>query len=80
VQRACGNDRVITLDVNGKDVAVDAIPLTSLRRLLRDAIGLNGPKYGCGMAPSGGVHGVPRWRAGAAERTLPTRAIAGPGV
>jgi isoquinoline 1-oxidoreductase alpha subunit len=43
----------ITLDVNGKPVAVKAAPETPLLWVLRDEIGLTGTKYGCGIAQCG---------------------------
>ena len=43
----------ITLNVNGKDVAVDASPDTPLLWALRDALNLTGTKYGCGIAQCG---------------------------
>jgi isoquinoline 1-oxidoreductase alpha subunit len=44
---------MIKLNVNGKDVQVDVEPDTPLLWVLRDAIGLTGTKYGCGMALCG---------------------------
>ncbi|MCI3133281.1 (2Fe-2S)-binding protein [Phenylobacterium aquaticum] len=42
-----------TLDVNGKPVTVKAAPETPLLWVLRDEIGLTGPKFGCGIAQCG---------------------------
>jgi isoquinoline 1-oxidoreductase alpha subunit len=44
---------VITLDVNGKRLKADVDPSTPLLWVLRDALGLTGTKYGCGMAQCG---------------------------
>jgi isoquinoline 1-oxidoreductase alpha subunit len=43
----------VTLNVNGKDVAVEASPETPLLWVLRDDLGLTGTKYGCGIAQCG---------------------------
>jgi isoquinoline 1-oxidoreductase alpha subunit len=42
-----------TLNVNGADHTVDVASDTPLLWTLRDAIGLLGPKFGCGMAQCG---------------------------
>ena len=42
-----------TLNVNGKDVSVEAAPDTPLLWVLRDELGLTGTKYGCGIAQCG---------------------------
>lgn len=44
---------MITLKVNGKQVTADVDPATPLLWVLRDALGLTGTKYGCGMAQCG---------------------------
>lgn len=44
---------MITLKVNGKQLEVDVDPTTPLLWVLRDALGLTGTKYGCGMAQCG---------------------------
>ncbi len=53
-----------TLDVNGKQHRVTADPDMPLLYALRDDIGLNNPKFGCGLAQCGActVHldGLPR--------------------
>jgi len=43
----------ITLTVNGKARVVDADPSTPLLYVLRDNLGLNGPKFGCGLSQCG---------------------------
>jgi len=43
----------ITLNINGKDVAVDSTPDTPLLWVLRDELELTGTKYGCGIAQCG---------------------------
>jgi len=44
---------MITLNVNGRPLQADADPDTPLLWVLRDALGLTGTKYGCGMALCG---------------------------
>jgi isoquinoline 1-oxidoreductase alpha subunit len=44
---------MITLNVNGKSMQVDADPDTPLLWVLRDHLGMTGTKYGCGMALCG---------------------------
>ena len=41
------------LTVNGKTSDVDAAPDTALLYVLRNDLGLNGPKYGCGLGECG---------------------------
>jgi len=43
----------MTLDVNGKPLAVKAAADTPLLWVLRDELGLTGTKYGCGIAQCG---------------------------
>ena len=43
----------LTLDVNGRRLAVDAAPDTPLLYVLRNDLALDGPKFGCGMAQCG---------------------------
>jgi isoquinoline 1-oxidoreductase alpha subunit len=43
----------INLNVNGKDVAVDADPSTPLLWVLRDHLAMTGTKFGCGIAKCG---------------------------
>jgi nicotinate dehydrogenase subunit A len=42
-----------TLNVNGKSHQVDVEPGTPLLYVLRDTLGLHGPKFGCGLAQCG---------------------------
>jgi len=44
---------MISLTVNGKAYRVDVAPDTPLLWVLRDALGLTGTKYGCGIAQCG---------------------------
>ena len=44
---------MLTINVNGTDRSVDVDPDTPLLWVLRDAVGLSGTKYGCGMALCG---------------------------
>jgi aerobic-type carbon monoxide dehydrogenase small subunit (CoxS/CutS family) len=66
----------IALDINGKKHLVDVAPETPLLWVLRDALGLTGTKFGCGMAQCGActVH-----VGGAATKAcvLPVAAVAG---
>jgi isoquinoline 1-oxidoreductase alpha subunit len=42
-----------TLNINGRDLAVDADPSTPILWALRDNLGLTGTKFGCGAALCG---------------------------
>ena len=44
---------MITLDVNGQRRDVDVDPATPLLYVLRDQLGLNGAKFGCGLGQCG---------------------------
>ena len=44
---------MIRLHINGHDHQVDADPDTPLLYVLRDELGLNGAKYGCGLGQCG---------------------------
>ena len=67
---------MLTLDINGKQVQVDAEPDTPLLWVLRDYLQLTGSKFGCGKALCGActVH-----LNGSATRScvLPVSAVAG---
>ena len=43
----------ITLRVNGRNTTVEVDPQTPLLYVLRNDLGLNGPKYGCGQQQCG---------------------------
>jgi nicotinate dehydrogenase subunit A len=43
----------LTLNVNGKDRIVTPAPDTPLLYVLRDNLGLHGPKFGCGLGECG---------------------------
>jgi nicotinate dehydrogenase subunit A len=43
----------VTLNVNGQDHALDIDPSTPLLYVLRGELGLNGAKFGCGLAQCG---------------------------
>ncbi len=45
--------RPIALDVNGHRHTLDLPPETPLLYILRNDLGLNGPKYGCGLGECG---------------------------
>jgi len=55
---------MVTLKINGKSHKVDASPEMPLLWVLRDLLGMNGTKFGCGVALCGActVHldGIPR--------------------
>jgi isoquinoline 1-oxidoreductase alpha subunit len=44
---------MISLNINGKDVQVDADPSTPILWALRDNLNMTGTKFGCGMALCG---------------------------
>ena len=44
---------MITLEVNGRRHEIDADPATPLLYVLRDHLGLNGAKFGCGLGQCG---------------------------
>jgi len=44
---------MISLTINGKKHVVDASPDTPLLYVLRNDLGLNGPKFGCGLGQCG---------------------------
>jgi nicotinate dehydrogenase subunit A len=44
---------MVTLSVNGKTQRLDVEPDTPLLYVLRDNLGLHGPKFGCGLAQCG---------------------------
>jgi isoquinoline 1-oxidoreductase alpha subunit len=44
---------MISINVNGRDFAVDAEPDTPLLWVIREQLGLTGTKYGCGIAVCG---------------------------
>ncbi|GAJ93736.1 (2Fe-2S)-binding protein [Agrobacterium sp. SHOUNA12C] len=45
--------RPIALDVNGRRHTLDLSPETPLLYILRNDLGLNGPKFGCGLGECG---------------------------
>src|SRR5882762_3221319 len=55
---------MVTLKINGKSHKVDADPDMPLLWVLRDLLGMNGTKFGCGVALCGActvpVDGIPR--------------------
>ena len=66
----------ISLTVNARAVVVDATHQTTLLQLLRNDLGLNGPKYGCGLGQCGACT---VWVDGAAARScvIPAHGVAG---
>ena len=61
-----------TLKINGRPVAVDTPPDTPLLWVLRDKLGITGPKYGCGV----GVCRASRRLRNSAPRIVATQARA----
>ncbi|MGH7070562.1 MAG: (2Fe-2S)-binding protein [Acetobacteraceae bacterium] len=45
--------KTLTIKVNGSERAVDVEPESPLLYVLRDNLGLRGPKFGCGLAECG---------------------------
>jgi nicotinate dehydrogenase subunit A len=45
--------RKLTITVNGRRHAVQAAPTTPLLYVLRNELGLNGPRFGCGLSQCG---------------------------
>jgi nicotinate dehydrogenase subunit A len=43
----------LTIEVNGRKLAVTAAPDTPLLFVLRDQLGLHGPRFGCGLSECG---------------------------
>ncbi|MBV8085146.1 MAG: (2Fe-2S)-binding protein [Chloroflexi bacterium] len=43
----------VTLNINGKDVSVNADPSDTLQLVLRDDLGMTGTKFGCGLGQCG---------------------------
>jgi isoquinoline 1-oxidoreductase alpha subunit len=68
----------ITVNINGKDVALQSTPDTPLLWALRDELQLTGTKYGCGIAQCGActvhINGVPQRSCQAAIGALPANA------
>jgi nicotinate dehydrogenase subunit A len=64
------------LTVNGQPHALAVSPEASLLQLLRNDLGLNGPKYGCGLGQCGACT---VWVDGVAARScvIPARGVAG---
>jgi nicotinate dehydrogenase subunit A len=51
--RATEEGQMLTLSVNGKSESLDVDPTTPLLYVLRDDLGLHGPKFGCGLSQCG---------------------------
>jgi len=67
----------ITLQVNGKRHTVDIDPSTPLLYILRNDLGLQGPRFGCGLGQCGACTVIIR---GAAVRSCVTPASAAQGT
>ena len=48
-----GRNLSVTLNINGKDVSVNADPGDTLQLVLRDDLGMTGTKFGCGVGQCG---------------------------
>jgi len=66
----------LALRVNGRAVDLAVAPAASLLQLLRNDLGLNGPKYGCGLGQCGACT---VWVDGIAARAcvIPAHGVAG---
>ena len=66
----------LSLTVNAQAVAVDATREATLLHVLRNELGLNGPKYGCGLGQCGACT---VWVDGIAARScvIPAHGVAG---
>lgn len=53
VLEACSTGGGLSIKVNGKDHAVQADPSTPLLYVLRNEVGLQGPRFGCGLSECG---------------------------
>ncbi|GAA4358250.1 (2Fe-2S)-binding protein [Variovorax defluvii] len=69
----------LALTVNGRDVALSVPEAASLLHVLRNDLGLNGPKYGCGLGQCGACT---VWVDGVAARAcvIPAHGVAGRAV
>ena len=51
---SCGAEPLLHLQVNGRACSIEGVPrAATLLHLLRNDLGLNGPKYGCGLGQCG---------------------------
>jgi nicotinate dehydrogenase subunit A len=54
VTASCGAEPLLHLQVNGRACSIEGVPrAATLLHLLRNDLGLNGPKYGCGLGQCG---------------------------
>ena len=67
---------IIQLNVNGRSRSVDVDPATPLLYVLSDSLGLNGPKFGCGLGQCGACTAIVRGRA-IRSCTTPVGSVAG---
>jgi nicotinate dehydrogenase subunit A len=67
---------VVNLKINGREHSLDLDPATPLLYVLSDGLGLNGPKFGCGLGQCGACTVIVK---GQAIRSCitPVRAVAG---
>jgi nicotinate dehydrogenase subunit A len=71
-----GSMSVVSLRVNGRTHSVDVDPATPLLYVLSDELGLNGPKFGCGLAQCGSCTVLVQGRA-VRSCVTPVEAVAG---
>jgi aerobic-type carbon monoxide dehydrogenase small subunit (CoxS/CutS family) len=69
----------ITLNVNGKTHAVEVDPATPLLYVLRNDLGLQGPRFGCGLGQCGACTVIIKGEA-VRSCTRPVSAVQGAGI
>jgi nicotinate dehydrogenase subunit A len=67
---------VVNLKVNGREHALDLDPATPLLYVLSDDLGLNGPKFGCGLGQCGACTVIVKGQA-IRSCVTPVRSVAG---
>jgi len=66
----------VNLKVNGREHSLDVDPATPLLYVLSDDLGLNGPKFGCGLGQCGACTVIVKGQA-IRSCVTPVRAVAG---
>ena len=67
---------VVNLKINGRDHSIDVDPATPLLYVLSDDLGLNGPKFGCGLGQCGACTVIVKGQA-IRSCVTPVRAVVG---